>query len=88
MVLGPQKCIKFLGYIVYLVAHRLTVDPSRAAKITSSLGQLLARPCRVHVRNLARVKGLLQSMHLAAGQSFRILMRSLYDLINQKPLNL
>ena len=87
LVLEPQKSIKFLGYIVDLGASRLAVDPSRVTKLKSILGQLLARPRRVHVKDLARITGLLQSMHLAVGQSVRIFTRSLYDLINQKPDN-
>ena len=87
LVLAPQKSIKFLGYIVDLGANRLTVDPKRVTKLKSILGQLLAKPRRVHVKDLARVTGLLQSMHLAVGQSVRIFTRSLYDLMNQKPLN-
>ena len=87
LVLAPQKSIKFLGYIVDLGANRLTVDPKRVTKLNSILGQLLAKPRRVHVKDLARVTGLLQSMHLAVGQSVRIFTRSLYDLMNQKPLN-
>ena len=87
LVLEPQKSIKFLGYIVDLGANRLTADPSRVAKLKSILGQLLARPRRVHVKDLARITGMLQSMHLAVGQSVRIFTRSLYDLINQKPVN-
>ena len=87
LVLAPQKSIKFLGYIVDLGANRLTVDPKRVMKLKSIVGQLLAKPRRVHVKNLARVAGLLQSMHLAVGQSVRIFTRSLYDLMNQKPLN-
>ena len=87
LVLEPQKSIKFLGYIVDLGANRLTVDPKRVTKLKSILGQLLAKPRRVHVKDLARVTGLLQSMHLAVGQSVRIFTRSLYDLMNQKPLN-
>ena len=87
LVLAPQKSIKFLGYIVDLGANRLTVDPKRVTKLKSILGQLLARPRRVHVKDLARVTGLLQSMHLAVGHSVRIFTRSLYDLMNQKPLN-
>ena len=87
LVLAPQKCIKFLGYIVDLGANRLTVDPKRVTKLKSILGQLLAKPRRVHVKDLARVTGLLQSMHLAVGQSVRIFTRSLYELMNQKPLN-
>ena len=87
LVLAPQKSIKFLGYIVDLGANTLTVDPKRVTKLKSILGQLLARPRRVHVKDQARVTGLLQSMHLAVGQSVRIFTRSLYDLMNQKPLN-
>ena len=87
LVLAPQKSIKFLGYIVDLGANRLTVDPKRVTKLKSILGQLLSKPRRVHVKDLARVTGLLQSMHLAVGQSVRIFTRSLYDLMNQKPLN-
>ena len=87
LVLAPQKSIKFLGYIVDLGANRLTVDPKRVTKLKSILGQLLSKPRRVHVKDLARVTGLLQSMHLAVGQSVRIFTRSLYGLMNQKPLN-
>ena len=87
LVLTPQKSIKFLGYIVDLGANRLTIDPKRVVKLKSLLGQLLAKPRRVHVKDLARVTGLLQSMHPAVGQSVRIFTRLLYDLMNQKPLN-
>ena len=87
LVLAPQKSVKFLGYIVDLGANRLTVDPSRVLKLKAILGRLLASPCRVHVKDLARVTGMLQSMHLAVGQSVRISTRCLYDLMGQKPLN-
>ena len=83
LVLAPQKSVKFLSYIVDLGANRLTVDPSRVLKLKAVLGRLLASPRRVHVKNLARVTGMLQSMHLAVGQS----VRCLYDLMGQKPLN-
>ena len=87
LVLAPQKSVKFLGYIVDLGANRLTVDPSRVLKLKAILGRLLASPRRVHVKDLARVTGMLQSMHLAVGQSVRIFTRCLYDLMDQKPLH-
>ena len=52
------------------------------------LGQLLARPRRTHVKDLARVTGFLQSMNYAVGHSMRIFTRSVYDHINQKPLHI
>ena len=85
LVLAPQKSVKFLGYIVDLGANRLTVDPSRVLKLKAILGRLLASPRRVHVKDLARVTGMLQSMHQAVGQSLRIF--TLYDLMGQKPLH-
>ena len=87
LVLAPQKSIKFLGYIVDLGANRLTVDPSRVLKLKAILGRLLASPRKVHVKDLARVTGMLQSMHLAVGQSISIFTRCLYDLMGQKPLH-
>ena len=87
LVLAPQKSVKFLGYIVDLGAKRLTVDPSRVLKLKAILGRLLASPRRLHVKDLARVTGMLQSMHLAVGQSVRIFTRCLYDLMGQKPLH-
>ena len=87
LVLAPQKYVKFLGYIVDLGANRLTVDPSRVLKLKAILGRLLASPRRVHVKDLARVAGMLQSMRLAVGQSVRIFTRCLYDLMGQKPLH-
>ena len=60
LVLAPQKSFKFLGYIVDLGANRLTVDPSRVLKLRAILGRLLASPRRVHVKDLARVTGMLQ----------------------------
>ena len=73
--------------MVDLAANGLTVDPKRVIKLKALLGQLLARPRRTHVKDLARVTGLLQSMHYAVGHSVRIYTRSLYDLMNQKPLH-
>jgi len=87
LVLDPQKCIQFLGYVVDLGANKLTVDPRRVLKLKALLAQLLAKSRRVHVKDLARVTGLLQSMHHAVGHSVRIFTRSLYDLMNQKPLH-
>ena len=69
LVLAPQKSVKFLGYIVDLGANRLTVDPNRVSKLKAILGRLLASLRGVHVKDLARVTGMLQSMHLAVGQS-------------------
>ncbi len=87
LVLDPQKVIQFLGYVVDLGLNRLTVDPKRVVKLKALLRQLLARPRRTHVKDLARVTGLLQSMNYAVGHSTRIFTRSLYDLMNQKPLH-
>ena len=87
LVLAPQKSIKFLGYVVDLGANRLTVDPNRVLKLKAILGRLQASLRRVHVKDLARVTGMLQSMHLAVGQSVRIFTRCLYDLIGEKPLH-
>ena len=87
LVLAPQKSVKFLGYVVDLGANRLTVDPNRVLKLDAILGRLLASLRRVHVKDLARVTGMLQSMHLAVGQSVRIFTRCLYDLIDEKPLH-
>lgn len=87
LVLDPQKSIQFVGYIVDLGANKLTVDPKRVLKLKSILEQLLARSRRVHVKDLARITGLLQSMHFAVGHSVRIFTRSLYDLMGQRPAN-
>ncbi|CAL5224726.1 g7458 [Coccomyxa viridis] len=87
LVLDPQKVIQFLGYVVDLGLNRLTVDPKRVVILKALLRQLLARPRRTHVKDLARVTGLLQSMNYAVGHSIRIFTRSLYDLMNQKPLH-
>ena len=87
LVLDPQKRIQFLGYIVDLGANKLTVDPKRVLKLKALLEELLGRCRRTHVKDLARVTGLLQSMHHAVGPSVRIFTRSLYDLMNQKPLH-
>ena len=70
LVLAPQMSINFLGYIVDLGVNRLSVDPSRVLKLKAILGRLLASPRRVHVKDLARVTGMLQSMHLAVGNQF------------------
>ena len=87
LVLDPQKCIQFLGYVVDLGANRLTVDPKRVVKLKALLEKLLTGSRRTHVKDLARVTGLLQSMNHAVGQAIRIFTRSLYDLMNQKPLH-
>ena len=71
-VLALQQSVHFLGCTVDLGANRLTVDPRRVLKLKAILGRLLAGPRRVHVKDLARVTGMLQSMHLAVGQSVRL----------------
>ena len=65
------------------------MDPSRLLKLKLQviLGRLLASPRRVHVNDLARVTGMLQSMHLAVGQSCRIFTRSLNDLMGRRRLD-
>ena len=62
LFLDPQKCIQFLGYVVDLGANRLTVDPKRVVKLKALLEKLLTGSRRTHVKDLARVTGLLQSI--------------------------
>ena len=77
----------FLVYIVDLGPKRLTMNPSREFTLQAILGRLLTSPRREHFKDLARVTGMLQSMHLVVGQSVRIFTKSLYDLMGQKPPN-
>ena len=87
LIFAPQKSVNFLGYIVDMGANRLTVGHSRVLKLKAILERLLASPRRVHVEDLARVTGMLQSTHLAVGHLVRIFTRYLYDLMGQTPLS-
>lgn len=54
-------------------ANRLTVDPKRVVNLKALLEKLLTGSRRNHVKDLARVTGLLQSMNHAVGQAIRII---------------
>ena len=63
-VLDSQKCIQFLRYVVDLGANTLTVDPKRVMQLKALLERLLTGSRKTHVKDLARVTGLLQSFIL------------------------
>jgi hypothetical protein len=80
----PAQVCRFLGLVIDSRDLTFNIPKDKIAKIQDVISEVQARS-RVHVKALAKLVGMLQSVRLATGPIVAVLTRSLYHVVDEAP---
>ena len=80
----PAHVCRFLGLVIDTRDMTFNIPKDKIDKIQDVISEVRARS-RVHVKALAKLVGMLQSVRLATGPIVAVLTRSLYHVVGEAP---
>ena len=80
----PAQVCRFLGLVIDSRDMTFNIPKDKIDKIQDMISEVRARS-RVHVKALAKLVGMLQSVRLATGPIVAVLTRSLYHVVDEAP---
>ena len=80
----PAQVCKFLGLVIDSRDLTFNIPKDKIAKIQAVISEVQARG-KVHVKAIAKLVGMLQSVRLATGPIVAVLTRSLYHVVDAAP---
>lgn len=78
----PVQCLSWLGHTFDLVTGQLSINSERIEALKSEIVIFLENHNKVSARKVAKVTGMIASMHFVLQELARLMMRSLYSRVS------